>query len=324
MADRYEFLTVLGEGANARVYRGRDKQADGDGAVAIKRFECECRRYSARGGAPAEMLCEVAAMRYLPPHRNVVAMLDVFHEETPAPHMLDVDGQPHMHRQYSIVYERMTLDLNAYLLRERGRFDPRLACSYAYQLLAALAHAHRCGVVHCDVKPANVLIDAAGALKLADFGSSHIARCPRRALPPPSACTLWYRAPEVLIGSSTLCDARLDVWAAACVIAEMAGGGHGVAALFPGEDECDQMMRVWRRLGPPPRDVLATATVALPRVLERLTAPAATTTFELAGTPPLALDLLRSMLRPDPRERPLAATCLRHAYFDEIRAEFEK
>jgi serine/threonine protein kinase len=319
MAGRYKFLEKIGAGANATVYRARDLHADGGGGrdVAIKHFDCDCME---GGSTPVVMLYETAAMRYMTPHRNIVAMLDVFDETVAA---VVAPSPSHRHRLFSIVYEYMEMDLNAYLARERGRFNPLLACSYAYQLLAALAHAHSCGVMHCDVKPANLLIDAAGALKLADFGSAHVTRL-RRETSPPSACTLWYCAPEVLIKSSSLCDARLDVWAAACVIAEMVGHGHGAPPLFPGDNDCDQMMRVWRRLGAPPADVLATATIKMPYVLEQMPTPqgAAAAQFELHGTPPLALDLLRTMLRTDPRSRPTAAECLRHAYFDEIRVKF--
>jgi len=111
----------------------------------------------------AEVEREVACLRALPPHPNVVQLVDAFAD--PA------------QRAFVVVTELLPGGelLDALLSQDGGAYPEATAASAAAQVCAALAHAHRHGVVHRDIKLDNVLLGAAGdlgSLKLADFGLS--------------------------------------------------------------------------------------------------------------------------------------------------------
>ena len=74
-------------------------------------------------------------------------------------------------------------------------------------------------MLHRDLKPQNLLIDNKGCIKLADFGLARAFGIPMRAYTH-EVITLWYRAPEILLGSKTY-DMAVDVWSLGCIFAEM-------------------------------------------------------------------------------------------------------
>lgn len=144
---------------------------------------------------------------------------------------------------------------------------------FTFQLLRGIYYCHAHRILHRDLKPQNLLIDKTGNLKLADFGlarafgiplrtythevSAYIGGgqvvvyaslttelAPRmRALLPHfhQVVTLWYRAPEVLLGSRHYSTA-IDMWSVGCIFAEMAMK----SPLFPGDSEIDEIFRIFR------------------------------------------------------------------------------
>ncbi|HEU4973559.1 MAG TPA: serine/threonine-protein kinase [Baekduia sp.] len=106
-------------------------------------------------------------------------------------------------------------DLHALLQRE-GRLDPRRAAGIVAQVAAALDAAHAAGLVHRDVKPANVLIGAGGHVYLGDFGITRVQADTRITDSGNWVGTVDYMAPEHLRGEPT--DARADVYALGCVL----------------------------------------------------------------------------------------------------------
>lgn len=113
---------------------------------------------------------------------------------------------------------------------------------FMHELLCALGEVHRCGYVHCDVKPGNILVDPSvhpAVLRLADVGMA-LDR-PYRADRTGVLCTALYRAPELFLGALEFTPA-VDVWSAGCVLAEMltgraAFGADGPAYQAPGEPD---------------------------------------------------------------------------------------
>ena len=91
---------------------------------------------------------------------------------------------------------------------------------YMQQLLSGIQHCHEKGILHRDLKGSNLLIDKKGALKIADFGLANIID-PKPKKPLTSrVVTLWYRAPELLLGSTDY-GVGVDLWSVGCLLAEM-------------------------------------------------------------------------------------------------------
>lgn len=83
-----------------------------------------------------------------------------------------------------------------------------------YQLLSGLYNIHGVGYLHRDLKAANILITSDNVLKITDFGlAKRVTRAARKGGLTPKVCTLWYRAPELLLGSRQY-DGKIDLWSA--------------------------------------------------------------------------------------------------------------
>lgn len=116
---------------------------------------------------------------------------------------------------------------------------------YLYQMLSGIADCHMKRIIHRDLKPANILIDRSDNLKIADFGLARTFSLPVRPYSQ-EVVTLWYRAPEILLGSVEY-STPIDIWAIGCIFAEMATK----KALFQGDSDIDQLYRIFRILGTP-------------------------------------------------------------------------
>lgn len=132
-------------------------------------------------------------------------------------------------------------DLSQYLERHSGGLDPRNVRLFLFQLLRGLAYCHKRRVLHRDVKPQNLLISEVGELKLADFGLARAKSVPSHTYSH-EVVTLWYRPPDVLLGSTEY-STSLDMWGVGCIFVEMITG----MAIFPGvRDAYDQLDKIFK------------------------------------------------------------------------------
>jgi serine/threonine protein kinase len=194
---RYERTETLGEGTYGVVFKARDTQT-GD-IVALKKIKLELEDE----GVPSTALREISVLKTLR-HPNIVRLLDVEHGEN---------------RLY-LAFEYVDQDLKKHLDKTRKNpLDQRLVCSFVRQLLVGIDYCHSHGVIHRDLKPGNILIDKAGNLKIADFGLARAFAVPIKAYTH-EVITLWYRAPEILLGAKQY-SLGVDMWSVGCIFAEM-------------------------------------------------------------------------------------------------------
>jgi eukaryotic-like serine/threonine-protein kinase len=213
LKDRYRLDRLLGRGGMASVWRGHDRVLDRPVAVKVLSDAIASDpEFLARFRREATVAAGLS-------HPNLVRVFD--YAET---------GE----RPYLVMELVPGEDLGALISREEAVDRGRLA----RQLLAALAHIHRAGIVHRDVKPQNLLIEAGGNAKLIDFGI---------ALPPDATAltstglilaTRSYAAPEVMRGEAA--SERSDLYSCGLVLESCPGvraaGLEAVVADLTAED----------------------------------------------------------------------------------------
>ncbi|XP_076161849.1 cyclin-dependent kinase 3 [Ptiloglossa arizonensis] len=284
--DNFVKIEKIGEGAYGVVYKAKDKLTGK--LVALKKIRLE----KESEGVPSTAIREIALLRELA-HPNIIQLLDV------------VDGDKHLY----LVFEFLQQDLKKLLDTVRGGLDQALVKSYLYQLLKAISFCHLNCILHRDLKPQNLLIDQEGHIKLADFGLARPFGIPVRMYTH-EIVTLWYRAPEILLGTK-LYSIAVDVWSLGCIFAEMATR----RALFPGDSEIDQLFRIFRTLGTPDESMwpgvsqLTDYTSIFPR-WEPQCLDEVVPSFNSD-----AKDLLLKLLTYDPNQRITAKKALSHPYF---------
>lgn len=112
-----------------------------------------------------------------------------------------------------MVFEYMEHDLTGLLSHNTLSFSPANLKSLNHQMLSGLAYLHGKSVLHRDMKGSNILLNAEGELKLADFGLARLYNRKRRADYTNRVITLWYRSPELLLGE-TAYGPEVDMWSA--------------------------------------------------------------------------------------------------------------
>jgi cyclin-dependent kinase len=224
----------------------------------------------------------------------------------------------HTEKKLTLVFEYLDQDLKKYLDVCEGGLEIGVLKSFLYQLLTGVAYCHHHRVLHRDLKPQNLLINREGELKLADFGLARAFGIPVRSYTH-EVVTLWYRAPDVLLGSRKY-STPVDIWSIGCIFAEMSNG----APLFTGTSEETQLDTIFRHMGTP-SEASFPGIGELPDWREDFVAyPSPSSLKELV--PKLdgeGLKLLESMLVYDPNKRITAQMARQHKFFESLPAHLK-
>ncbi|KAF9351221.1 Cyclin-dependent kinase catalytic subunit [Mortierella sp. AD094] len=289
--DGYQKLEKIGEGTYGIVYKATQK-ASGK-TVAMKKIRLE----NEDEGVPSTAIREISLLKELK-HVNVVELIEIIHDET----------------KLYLVFEFLDLDLKRYMDREAKAtkvdgLPMEQVKKYLFQLLQGVEFCHARRILHRDLKPQNLLIDDKKRLKLADFGLARAFGIPLRTYTH-EVVTLWYRAPEILLGSRHYSTA-VDMWSVGCIFAEMITR----KPLFPGDSEIDELFKIFELRGTPNEQIW-------PGVQElkdwKPTFPQWGRSGMDTVLPTLnkeGLDLISQMLEYDPARRISAKRALQHSFF---------
>jgi len=270
------------------VYKAKDKKT-GE-IVALKKIRLEVEDE----GVPSTALREISLLKTLD-HPQIVKLIDVEHSSAPS-------------RLY-LVFEWLDKDLKKFMdsVGKNGMNDD-LVRSYMAQICRGLEYCHAHSVIHRDLKPQNLLISAEGRLKLADFGLARAFCIPIRTYTH-EVVTLWYRAPEILLGQRKY-GLPVDMWSVGTIFAEMAN--H--FPLWPGETEIEELFKIFRTLGTP-NETLWPGVSELPDYKAVFPQwPKVSLNKSFPSLSEEGIDLLEQCLVYEPCRRISARQALRHPY----------
>nr|XP_033778226.1 cyclin-dependent kinase 11B isoform X2 [Geotrypetes seraphini] len=222
--EEFHCLNRIEEGTYGVVYRARDKKTEE--IVALKRLKME----KEKEGFPITSLREINTILKAQ-HPNIVTVREI------------VVGS-NMDKIY-IVMNYVEHDLKSLMETMKQPFLPGEVKTLMIQLLRGVKHLHDNWILHRDLKTSNLLLSHAGILKVGDFGLAREYGSPLKPYTP-VVVTLWYRAPELLLGAKEYSTA-IDMWSVGCIFGELLTQ----KPLFPGKSEIDQINKVFKDLGSP-------------------------------------------------------------------------
>lgn len=282
--ERYKSIEEIGDGTCGTVYKAINLETYE--IVAVKKMK---RKYYI--WEECINLREVKSLRKLN-HPNIIKLKEIVRENN----------------ELFFIFEYMEHNLY-HLMRERQRpFTEEEIRGLMTQLLQGIVHMHKNEYFHRDLKPENLLVTN-NTIKIADFG---LAREVSSAPPfTDYVSTRWYRAPEVLLQSSSYTPA-IDMWAVGAILAEL----FTLCPLFPGESEIDQLYKICCVLGTPERALFPEARNVSQlmniRYSEIMPANLADLIPTASGE---AINLIKQLCSWDPLRRPTAEQCLKHPFF---------
>ncbi|TYI49624.1 hypothetical protein E1A91_D12G048200v1 [Gossypium mustelinum] len=224
-AESFEKLEKIGQGTYSSVYKARDLESNKIVALKKVRFanmDPESVRFMSR---------EIILLRRLD-HPNVMKLEGLISSR--------VSGSLYL------IFEYMEHDLAGLVATPGIKFTEAQIKCYMQQLLRGLDHCHSRGVLHRDIKGANLLIDYNGNLKIGDFGLATLFRPNQKQTLTSRVVTLWYRPPELLLGSTDY-GVAVDLWSSGCILAELFAG----KPIMPGRTEVEQMHKIFKLCGSP-------------------------------------------------------------------------
>ena len=282
--------SVVGSGTYGKVFKAIHVYTKN--LVALKKIRME----GERDGFPVTAVREIKLLQSLK-HENVVSLQEVMVENNDC----------------FMVFEYLSHDLTGLLNHPTFKLEHAHKKHLAKQLFEGLDYLHRRGVLHRDIKAANILISTTGQLKLADFGLARFFAKRRQLDYTNRVITIWYRSPELLLGETQYGPA-VDIWSAACVMIEI----FTKHAIFPGDGgEINQLDKIYNVMGTPTKSewpgLVDMAWFELLRPSERK--PNVFAEKYRDRLTPAAFELLQDMFLYDPSKRPTAGDILEHPYF---------
>eukprot|EP00928_Gymnodinium_smaydae_P080924 TRINITY_DN64524_c0_g1_i1.p1 TRINITY_DN64524_c0_g1~~TRINITY_DN64524_c0_g1_i1.p1 ORF type:complete len:370 (+),score=46.98 TRINITY_DN64524_c0_g1_i1:65-1174(+) len=306
----YTVQRILGKGSFGVVYQAQVIET-GD-IVAIKSVRVNVRDY------------EVQILKELNGHPNIVFLHGAFLSAPASGQGQQGSEGAQLGEQGSVATLNLVLEFLSDTLHRVIKhynqmsqlMDQYYVALYAYQLMRALAFIHGKGILHCDVKPQNLLLEGrTHALKLCDFGTARRVATSQHGKS--YVCSRYYRAPELVLGSVSYTTA-VDLWSAGCVFAEMLLG----QPLFTGRDGINQLVEIMKVLGTPNAHDLRSMNPNYPvyEFSPKLEPVPWERVFKGLATSE-ASDFASQLLRFDPASRIPPINALLHIVFNRLREE---
>ncbi|KAK3990170.1 kinase-like domain-containing protein [Cladorrhinum sp. PSN332] len=292
----YDKLNDIEEGAYGWVSRACELSTGK--VVALKRLKIDPKD---RGGLPVTGLREIQILKDCD-HRNIVKLREVV-----------VGDDTSKIENIFLVLEFLEHDLKSILEDMPQPFLASEVKTLLLQLASGLSYLHDHYILHRDLKTSNLLLSNRGQLKIADFGMARYV-----GDPPPKltqlVVTLWYRAPELLLGETKYSSA-IDMWSIGCIFGELLTR----EPLLQGKNEVDELTKIFELCGIPTEESWPSFR-RLPnaRGLRLPQSSAATGSVIRAKFPLLTsagVSLLNGLLSLNPEKRPTAKEMLAHEYF---------
>ncbi|MGH8122389.1 MAG: protein kinase domain-containing protein, partial [Rudaea sp.] len=272
----YELFELIGEGGMGAVYRARQISLDRDVAVKVLSAKWAAADFTERFQREAR---NAGRMQ----HAHIVQVYEV--------------GTAEGLHFYSMRLVRG--DNLAEMLHREGRLTPARAAAMLIPIARAIDYAHHLGVLHLDLKPANILVDEDGAPHVADFG---LARRLERELAVTKhevSGTPSYMAPEQAASGPQKISAATDIWGLGAILYELAAGQPPFLAESAEATLKDVVEGKLRK----PREIVANLPRDLEAIIEKCLAHDASGRYATAGE--LADDLDAFVARRPVAARPL-------------------
>ncbi|MBW0495359.1 hypothetical protein O181_035074, partial [Austropuccinia psidii MF-1] len=290
----FEKLNHIEEGSYGVVFRAREKET-GE-IVALKKIKMS----QEKNGFPITSLREIHTLM-MARHENIVHVREIVVGDTLT--------------QIFIVMDFIEHDLKNLLTTMRTPFLASEVKTILIQLLSATALCHDNWIIHRDLKTSNLLMNNRGQIKVADFGLARTYGDPPMGDMTPLVVTLWYRAPELLLGAESY-TTSVDMWSIGCIFAELILR----EPLFPGEGEIDQIGRIFKLLGRP-SETIWPGFKLLPNANKfdlNSIQPYSTLRQKFRYVTEAGIDLMNKLLTYDPNQRITADEALKHPYFKRV------
>ncbi|CAO3687899.1 unnamed protein product [Rhizopus microsporus] len=292
---KYQFICEMGQGAYGVVCAAKDTSTGEQ--VAIKKV---CRIFE-KTILAKRALREVKLLKFFNGHENITSVLD-----------MDIVNLQDFNEIY-LVQELMEADLHQIIRSGQPLTDAHFQY-FVYQICRGLKYIHSANVLHRDLKPGNLLVNADCELKICDFGLARgYSDNPdyNAGFMTEYVATRWYRAPEIMLSFQSYTKA-IDMWSVGCIFAEMLGG----RPLFKGRDYVDQLNQILGILGTPDEETLRRVGSERAQVYIRSLPRMPRIPFEnlYPRANPLAIDLLNKLLEFDPSKRITVEEALAHPY----------